>query len=53
MPTVQLKIWDRDATLFDSEHLAGPVPTFFAEDPEAALTGFCGNIEKVSNITKK
>lgn len=37
VPTVHLGIWDLNATMFDGEEAAGPVPTLFAEDSEATL----------------
>jgi len=37
VPTVILKTWDLNATLYDSDVAAGPVPTLFTDDPEGAL----------------
>lgn len=37
LPTVHLQAWPLSACLFDGELAAGPVPTLYAEDPEAVI----------------
>jgi hypothetical protein len=37
VPTVELAVWGLEATLFDGEIAAGPVPVLFSEEPEATL----------------
>jgi hypothetical protein len=39
LPTVKLAAWPLEATLFDPEVIAGPVPTLFGTDEYAALEG--------------
>lgn len=46
MPTVLLKAWHLQANLFDGERLAGPVPTLFSEEPEAAALAIAGDALK-------
>ena len=36
LPTVRLGSWGLDAALFDRELAAGPCPTLFSPDPDAA-----------------
>ena len=38
VPTMVLKSWGLDASLFDGELMAGPIPTIFSEDMESTLT---------------
>lgn len=47
MPTVLIKSWDLNADMFDGDALAGPVPTLFATDPDAAMANLLQNPEKV------
>jgi len=35
---MHIKTWDIDASLFDGDLMAGPIPLLFSEDPEAATT---------------
>ena len=36
LPVIIIKYWPLEATLFDGEQLAGPVPSLYSEDPDAA-----------------
>jgi hypothetical protein len=47
VPTVPLCSWTLDAALFDGDSTAGPIPTLFAEDPDASRMALGTNIEKV------
>ena len=40
---VLIKAWPLEADLFDGDQLAGPVPSLFSEDPDAALVGLLGD----------
>jgi hypothetical protein len=53
VPTVELATWSLDATLFDGEHAAGPVPVLFSEDPEASLTALEGAAAKAHSDLQK
>ena len=39
LAVVVMARWCLRATMFNGDQMAGPVPTFFSEDPEAALEG--------------
>jgi hypothetical protein len=47
LPTIHLQKWPLEATLFDGLFLLGPVPTLFAEDPQATEASLKSNPEKV------
>jgi hypothetical protein len=36
VPVIDLGQWPLEATLFEGDKTAGPVPTLFSEDPEAS-----------------
>ena len=38
-----LSSWDLEAALYDGEAAAGPIPTLFAEDAEAAMEAISSN----------
>jgi hypothetical protein len=38
IPVVNLAEWQLDVSLFDGDVAAGPIPTLFADDPEATRT---------------
>ena len=38
--------WDLKADLFDGESTAGPVPIFFAEEPEVAMTAMTAKVAR-------
>jgi hypothetical protein len=46
VPAICLGQWSLDADLFDGDEQAGPVPTLFAEDMEAALEGLNRNVAR-------
>jgi hypothetical protein len=39
--------WSLNATLFDGDEAAGPVPTFFSEEPEASIEALRENVHRV------
>lgn len=43
VPTVLLKSWPLDATLFDGDLIAGPVPTLFSVDIEGTASAILHN----------
>ena len=38
--------WDLKADLFDGESTAGPVPIFFAEEPDVAMVAMTANVAR-------
>ena len=38
LPTMVLKSWDLDVSLFDGDIMAGPIPTLFSDDCAASLS---------------
>ena len=42
LPVIIIKHWPLEATLFDGEQLAGPVPSLYSEDPDAAQAAIKG-----------
>lgn len=43
LPVIIIKSWQLEATLFDGEQLAGPVPSLYSEDPDAAQAAIKGD----------
>ena len=39
LPTAFIKSWPLEVDLFDGNQLAGPVPSLYSHDPDAALAG--------------
>ena len=39
LPTAFIKSWPLEVDLFDGDQLAGPVPSLYSDDPDAALAG--------------
>jgi hypothetical protein len=37
VPTIRMGAWPLNAALFNGDDAAGPVPTLFSEEPEAAV----------------
>jgi hypothetical protein len=53
VPAICLGLWPLNATLFDGDEQAGPVPTLFAEDIEGARSGLDRNTARAhANIQK-
>lgn len=46
LPTVRIKSWSIEASLFDGDLLGGPVPTLFGNDEEGAINGIKGDVLK-------
>ena len=46
IPGLLLSSWDLEAALYDGETAAGPIPTLFAEDVEAAMEAVTSNPAK-------
>jgi len=53
IPCVIIKTWPLAAPLFDSDIIAGVVPTLFAENPEAAIEAMKNNPGKAHNDVAK
>ena len=43
LPVIIIKHWPLEATLFDGEQLAGPVPSLYSEDPDTAQATIKGD----------
>jgi hypothetical protein len=46
IPVINLGQWPLEASLFEGDSTAGPVPTLFSEDPEAARSALEANVAK-------
>ena len=46
IPTIKIKSWPADSTLFDGDLMAGPYPTLFSTNMDASLTGIKGDPRK-------
>ena len=46
VPALQLGEWPLEATMYEGEATAGPVPTFFSEDPVATTDALKANTVK-------
>ena len=46
IPTIKIKSWPADSTLFDGDLMAGPYPTLFSSNMDASLTGIKGDPRK-------
>jgi hypothetical protein len=46
VPTVAVAAWPAEARLFNGEDTAGPVPTFFTDDIEAAREAVRDNVKR-------
>ena len=46
MPSIHLKTWPTSATLFEGEVAAGPVPTLFATDVDAATAAISADVAR-------
>jgi len=46
VPTLNLAEWSLDASLFEGDKVAGPVPSLFAEDTVASLEAIANNPSK-------
>ena len=46
MPTVLIKSWKADSTLFDGDLMAGPVPSLFGDKPNSSLAGITAKPRK-------
>jgi hypothetical protein len=53
VPTVELAVWSLEASLFDGEIAAGPVPVLFSEEPEATLAAVTANPGKAHYDVQK
>jgi len=53
VPTLNLAEWSLDANLFEGEKMAGPVPSLFAEDPEATKEAISNNPSKAYTDCQK
>ncbi len=46
MPTICLAKWPLEATMWDGEEIAGPVPTLFTEDVESATAAITKDVAR-------
>jgi hypothetical protein len=46
MPSIELALWNLEATMFDGDEAAGPVPVLFSEEPEATRRAIATNLPK-------
>jgi hypothetical protein len=46
VPVINLGQWPLEATLYEGEKTAGPVPTLFSEDPEASRSALEAGVVK-------
>jgi hypothetical protein len=53
VPVVELSTWNLEATLFDGDLAAGPVPVLFTEDPDSSRTALANNVAKAHYDTQK
>jgi hypothetical protein len=47
VPTIELATWSAEARLFNGDDTAGPVPTFFSDEMEAAKEAMMDNPRRV------
>jgi hypothetical protein len=43
VPTIELATWPLEASLFDGDTTAGPLPVLFSEDPDGAVAALLAN----------
>jgi hypothetical protein len=53
VPTIELVSWDLEATLFDGDVAAGPVPVLFSEEPESTAAAVAANVAKAHYDVQK
>jgi hypothetical protein len=53
MPIIELASWSLEATMFDGDEAAGPVPVLFSEDPESTKRGVASNLVKAHHDIQK
>ena len=46
MPTMLVHSWSLDCQMFKGVTVAGPIPTFFGEDPGASIAAISNNSEQ-------
>ena len=53
MPTVLLNSWPITASIFDGDEAAGPVPSLFCDDPDAAKEAIAASVAKAHHDVQK
>jgi len=53
IPCQMIKTWPLAATLFNSDHIKGPVPTLFAHDMEAVTAALKANPARIHGDISK
>jgi hypothetical protein len=46
VPTIELATWPMEASLFEGETTAGPLPVCFSEDPDSSVEALFMNTKK-------
>ena len=53
MPCLLLASWELECPMFEGEHVAGPVPTLFGEDPDTSKLALSANLGKAFTDTQR
>ena len=53
MPCLLLASWELECPMFEGEHVAGPVPTLFGEDPDTSKLAISANPGKAFTDTQR
>ena len=53
VPCLLLASWELECPMFEGEHVAGPVPTLFGEDPDTSKLAISANLGKAFTDTQR
>jgi len=53
VPTVLLISWPISASMFDGDDAAGPVPSLFCDDPDAAKEAIAASVAKATTMCRR
>ena len=53
VPCLLLASWELECPMFEGEHVAGPVPTLFGEDPDTSKLAISANPGKAFTDTQR
>ena len=53
VPCLLLTSWELECPMFEGEHVAGPVPTLFGEDPDTSKLAISANLGKAFTDTQR